>query len=188
MNTISMNRIRFLLFSILGAVLLFSISCKDESHEQVTQVHDPNKPIKLTTFYPAQGGAKEKILLNGENFGSDPSAIEVYFNNKKADVVSSSGNRIYAIVLRLLGDNPVIKVTVGEKSAVYVRIFTYTAQDQDTTVTGKGETGFQEGSLNTAQVHGKSLELDAEGNLFMTWRHGGSFVVARINEERTIVN
>lgn len=188
MNTISMNRIRFLLFSILGAVLLFSVSCKDESQGQVAQVHDPNKPIELTSFYPTQGGAKEKILLNGENFGSDPSAIEVYFNNKKAAVVSSSGNRIYAIVPRLPGDNPVIKVTIGEKSAVYDETFTYTAQAQVTTVTGNGETAFQEGTLNTAQVYGKYLELDAEGNLFMTWRDGGSFGVARINEQQNIVN
>src|SRR5690606_11612023 len=141
-----------------------------------------------TTFYPAQGGAKEKILLNGENFGSDPSAIEVYFNNKKAAVVSSSGNRIYAIVPRLPGDNPVIKVTIGEKSAVYDETFTYTAQAQVTTVTGNGETAFQEGTLNTAQVYGKYLELDAEGNLFMTWRDGGSYGVARINEQQNIVN
>src|SRR5690606_30191035 len=38
-----------------------------------------------------------------------------------------------------------------------------------------------------AQVYGKYLDLDAEGNIFMSWRDGGSFGVARINEQQNIV-
>lgn len=187
MNAISNSRIRFLSLSISTFLLLFFLSCKDDGEQKTPQVHDPNRPIELTSFYPMQGGAKEKILLNGENFGSDPSKIEVHFNNKKAAVISSSGNRIYAIVPRLPGDDPVIKITIGDQTATFEDTFTYTAQAQVTTVTGNGETKFQEGTLNTAQVYGKYLELDAEGNLFMTWRDGGSFGIARINERENIV-
>lgn len=83
--------------STLMALFLL-LSCKNDAETHSGQLHDPSKPVVVTTFSPTEGGAKDKILLNGENFGTDASRIEVYFNNKKAAVVSSSGNRIYAIV------------------------------------------------------------------------------------------
>ena len=177
---------RYYSLTCMISILSLLFACKDEG--EINRVeHDPNAPITLTSFSPQEGGARDKVLLDGDNFGSDASKIEVFFNNTKAAVVSSSGNRIYAIVPRLPGENPVIKVVIGEKSATYAETFTYTAQAQVTTVTGNGETTFQEGPLATAQVYGKYLELDAEGNIFMTWRDGGSFGVARINEQQNIV-
>src|SRR5690554_3628321 len=145
---------------------------KDEDNASQKQ-HDPNQPIVLTSFFFQAGGARDKILLDGNNFGTDAGEIEVYFNNARAAVVSSSGDRIYAIVPRLPGENPTIRVVIGENSATYDDTFDYTPQAQVTTVTGNGERDFQEGTLNTAQVYGKYLELDAEGNIFMSWRDGG---------------
>ncbi|MDR2283141.1 MAG: IPT/TIG domain-containing protein [Sphingobacterium sp.] len=166
--------------------LLFFTSCKDDTATTQSE-HDPNKPIVLTSFYPAEGGAKDKILLNGENFGTDPSKIEVSFNNTKAAVVSSSGNRVYAIVPRLPGANPTIAVSIGGKSVAFENKFSYITQAQVTTVTGNGTKDFVPGPLDQAHVYGKYLDLDAEGNLFMSWRDGGSFGVARINEKQNIV-
>jgi len=175
-------------YSLLCMLCVLSLlfACKSEEPIQRDE-HNPNQPIVLTSFSPHEGGARDKVLLDGENFGTDASKIEVYFNEKQAAVVSSSGNRIYAIVPRLPGENPTIRVVIGEQSATYDETFTYTAQAQVTTVTGNGETAFLEGPLMTAQVYGKYLELDAEGNLFMSWRDGGSFGVARINEQQNIV-
>lgn len=176
------------LYSILWMCLisLSFISCKDDA-KLTSKEYDPNKPVVLHSFSPMEGGAKEKILLDGENFGTDASKIKVYFNNKKAAVVSSSGNRIYAIVPRLPGDNPVVTVVVGNDSLAYENTFLYTAQAQVSTVTGNGNTAFEAGTLNDAQVNGKYLDLDAEGNIYMSWRDGGSFGVARINEQQNIV-
>ena len=168
------------------AVLSLLFACKNE--EEITQKeHDPNKPIELVSFAPNEGGARDKILLDGGNFGTDASKIKVYFNNAKASVISSNGNRIYAIVPRLPGENPRISVVIGKDSVVYDDPFTYTAQAQVTTVTGTGEKNFEAGTLDQAHVYGKYLDLDAEGNLFMSWRDGGSFGVARINEKENIV-
>jgi NHL repeat./IPT/TIG domain. len=167
-------------------VLSLLFACKNEEQAQ-RKVHNPNEPITLSSFSPHEGGARDQILLDGENFGSDTSQIKVYFNNTRAAVVSSSGDRIYAIVPRLPGDNPVIKVVIGDQSATYDDTFTYTAQAQVTTVTGNGQTAYKPGPIATAQVYGKYLELDAEGNIFMSWRDGGTFGVARINEQQNIV-
>lgn len=169
------------------SVFFLLLSCNNDAETHSGELHDPAKPILVTTFSPTEGGAKDKILLNGENFGTDVSRIEVYFNNKKAAVISSSGNRIYAIVPRLPGANPVIKVIVGENSAAYNESFLYTPQAQVTTVTGNGTKDFLEGPLDQAHVYGKYLDLDAEGNLFMSWRDGGTWGVARISEKENIV-
>jgi hypothetical protein len=164
-------------------------ACKSES-ENLIKDHDPSKPIKLTSFYPNEGGARDKILLDGENFGADASKIKVYFNNAKASVISSSGNRIYAIVPRLPGADPKISVVIGGDSVIYEEGFTYHIQAQVSTVTGNGSKNFKPGVLSEAEVYGKYLDLDAEGNLFMSWRDGGdpaTFGVARINEKENIV-
>lgn len=168
-------------------ILLLFLACEDKEESLSGKLHDPSKPIVLTTFSPTKGGAKDKILLDGENFGSDASKIEVYFNLKKVAVISSSGNRIYAIVPRLPGDNPLVKVVIGEDSATYNSTFLYTPQAQVTTVTGNGNKDFLAGTLDQAHVYGKYLDLDAEGNLFMSQRDGGSFGIARINEKENIV-
>src|SRR5690606_6750992 len=125
---------RYYLLTCMFSVLTLLFACKDEGG--ITRVeHDPNAPITLTSFSPGEGGARDKVLLDGENFGTDASKIQVYFNNKEAAVVSSSGNRIYAIVPRLPGEDPIIKVVIGEKSATYDEPFTYTPQALVTTVT-----------------------------------------------------
>jgi len=162
------------------------IACKSES-DAPGKEHDPSSPISLSSFSPVEGGARDKILLDGSNFGSDLSKIKVYFNKARASVISSSGNRIYAIVPRLPGENPHISVVVGDDSVTYDNTFTYHTQAQVSTVTGNGETAFKVGTLSEAQVYGKYLELDAEGNIFMSWRDGGSFGVARINEQQNVV-
>lgn len=165
------------------------LSCKTEK-ESPSKNHDASKPVVLTSFYPNEGGARDKILLDGGNFGTDASKIKVYFNNAKASVISSSGNRIYAIVPRLPGDNPRISIVVGADSVTYQDTFAYHIQAQVSTVTGNGQKNFKPGTLSEAEVYGKYLELDAEGNIFMSWRDGGNpatFGVARINEQQNIV-
>ncbi|TJZ61141.1 hypothetical protein FAZ15_08010 [Sphingobacterium olei] len=174
------------IFSYLVLLFVLLSSCKNEEAD-LNKGYDPTKPIVLTSFSPMEGGAKDKILLDGENFGTDASKIKVYFNNARASVVSSSGNRIYAIVPRLPGADPRISVVIGSDSVVYDNMFVYTAKAQVTTVTGTGDKNFEAGTLNQAHVYGKYLELDAEGNIFMSWRDGGSFGVARINEKENIV-
>lgn len=173
------------LLMVVLTALLFT-ACEDNL-KPTGENHDPNQAITVTSFFPKEGGAREKVLLNGANFGTDVSQIKVFFNNKEAAVVSSSGSRIYAIVPRLPGDNPQIKVVVGDKEVVYEDTFAYKPQAQVTTVTGNGTKSFLEGPLDQANVYGKYLDLDAEGNLFMSWRDGGTWGVARISEAENVV-
>ena len=108
-----MNRYLSLACSL---VAFFYLSSCESYSEPTEKAHQSDQPIVLTSFYPKEGGARDKILLDGKNFGTDVSKIKVYFNNARASVVSSSGSRIYAIVPRLPGDNPRISVVVDTDS------------------------------------------------------------------------
>ena len=65
------------------------------------QAYDPSKPIELTDFYPKEGKYQEKVILQGSNFGTDPSAIRVYFNQRPAAVIGTTGSEIYVQAPRL---------------------------------------------------------------------------------------
>lgn len=169
----------------LLVVSLLAISCKDKE----INIEGPHGNVSLTSFYPLEGGASSKILLDGENFGADPTKIKVYFNKARATVVSFSKNRIYAIVPRLPGAAPKVSVVVGNDSIVYEQSFIYHTQALVSTVTANGVKSFSPGTLSEATIYGKYLELDREGNIFMSWRDGNTtgstdatFGVARINE------
>ncbi|MFZ4260474.1 IPT/TIG domain-containing protein [Sphingobacterium sp. HJSM2_6] len=173
-------------FYLMVAILVVLTSC-EQKESIVGKEHDPNKSIVLTSFFPREGGAREKILLDGENFGVDISKIKVFFNKTQATLISSNGDRIYALVPRLPGADPKISIVVGKDSMSYENTFNYRTQAQVSTVTGNGVKSFKPGMLSEAEVYGKYLELDAEGNIFMSWRDGGTFGVARINELQNIV-
>ncbi|MDR0543417.1 MAG: IPT/TIG domain-containing protein, partial [Dysgonamonadaceae bacterium] len=69
--------------------------CCDDKDSNKPAEYNPGKPVVLTSFYPEEGKISEKVLLDGENFGSDVSKIKVYFNRKQAAVVGSNGKRLY---------------------------------------------------------------------------------------------
>ena len=114
-------------------VAFFYLSSCESYSEPTEKAH---QAIVLTSFYPKEGGARDKILLDGKNFGTDVSKIKVYFNNARASVVSSSGSRIYAIVPRLPGDNTRISVVVDTDSVAYEETYAYHTQALVSTVTG----------------------------------------------------
>ncbi|MGL5546381.1 MAG: IPT/TIG domain-containing protein, partial [Tannerellaceae bacterium] len=88
-----------LLWCGLVASTMFMASCSDDDDKKTSgggKPYDPSQPIKLETFYPDSGGIAQKVILKGSNFGTDPSQIKVYYNQKPAAIVSSNGDMIYA--------------------------------------------------------------------------------------------
>jgi DNA-binding beta-propeller fold protein YncE len=127
------------------------------------------------------------VIFDGENFGSDPSKIKVYFNNKQATVVGSSGKRMYAVVPRLPGDTCTVSVVVGNDSVVYDQKFRYKISVAVSTIAGNGATNvLQFGTLEQATFQPACLCMDADGNLFALIRNGDGGLI-RINEEENSV-
>ena len=96
------KRTWWLLFTCL--ILLLSCEKSDETKQGGVE-YDPNKPVELTSFYPDSGIYLEQVMLEGKNFGNDPEKIRVYFNNKRAAVIGSTGTRMYAFKTTIINFN-----------------------------------------------------------------------------------
>ena len=59
---------------------------------------NPQLPISIKQISPANGAAGQKVLIYGENFGNDPSLIEVTIGGQKAPVVSAQSTVMHCIV------------------------------------------------------------------------------------------
>ncbi|MDR0833895.1 MAG: IPT/TIG domain-containing protein, partial [Candidatus Symbiothrix sp.] len=79
-------------------------SCNDSENSGHGTPYDPNKPVVIETFSPDSGGMATKLFITGHNFGNDPAAIKVYYNDKLAPVVGADGEHIYAITPRQPGE------------------------------------------------------------------------------------
>ncbi|WP_455497756.1 IPT/TIG domain-containing protein [Coprobacter sp.] len=193
-----MKKLRsFKLTSSLCAVLLIFVfaSCKDDKEKSTT--HDPNKPISLTNFYPTNGGVATKLILNGDNFGSDAKNIKVFINDKPAAVISSIGNKIYAICPRKPGEgdeNQIIdckvKVKIGNQEVEYPEHFTYQIQTVVTTVCGVKDAPDDVVTGNLAQTTMPPvtyLAVDNNNNIFACLRNRDSYYnnnkVILVNED-----
>lgn len=160
------------LFMLLycGVVLLGGCSDNDSSGTP----HDPNKDIELNEFKPLKGGIGTRFLISGHNFGSDPSKVKVYFNEKEAAIINCTNDVIYCLVPRTPGTDCTVKVAIGDKDNIFESQFTYLSRYQVTTIAGtKGTDNFKEGTLATAtfgRVNG--IVIDESNNLFFTHREG----------------
>jgi hypothetical protein len=110
---------------VFSAFFLCCLSCKEEPlpyDSRTFSPPDPNRPTRITTYFPDSGGIATKLILYGENFGSDTSCIKVSVNDKNAAVINSDGEVIYAIVPRQAGTG---SVKVFIKKGALVDTFTY---------------------------------------------------------------
>ncbi|WP_270088484.1 IPT/TIG domain-containing protein [Sphingobacterium sp. SYP-B4668] len=167
-------------------LLLFTVlSCKkDGSTQGQGEEYDPSKPVKLQIVYPDSGKYLEKVMLTGENFGTDPKQIRVWFNNRKAAVVGSTGTRMYVLAPRLPGDTCTISVAIGEDSLAYTQKFLYKTSVTVTTIAGNGSrNSYRDGDLTQSIVAPRYVCVDKEDNIFMINRVPDMYHVARIDEE-----
>jgi sugar lactone lactonase YvrE len=163
------------------------VSCGDEDKSGGGTEYDPSKPVVLTSFHPDSGGIASKVIFDGENFGSDPDKIKVYFNQKPATVIGSSGNRMYAVVPRMPGDTCAVSIVVGNDSVIYGQRFRYKISVTVSDVVGNGTTTLKLGNLSEATLQAFGLCVDDEGNIFtLTPDNGGSVVKANELENSLI--
>ncbi|MDL2322680.1 IPT/TIG domain-containing protein [Bacteroidales bacterium OttesenSCG-928-A17] len=80
---------------ILVLAIFFFGSCSDDND---LPVFDPNKPLSVTSFSPETGGANTRLLLTGENFGTNAANIVVTIGGARATVVGANGNYLYVVV------------------------------------------------------------------------------------------
>ncbi|MDR3246130.1 MAG: IPT/TIG domain-containing protein [Prevotellaceae bacterium] len=170
-----MNKIKnFRLVIICLTAFAGWYSCNNNANEKNVPPHDPDKAVELTRFFPDSGGIASKVLIEGVNFGNDTSSFSVFFNEKKAAVISVQGDKAYVLTPRLPGDTCVITVKAGDKTVASTHRFRYITQMTVTTIAGaRGANGgkFKEGPLAQAAFANISgMCVDAAGNIFLAMK------------------
>lgn len=111
---------RYLYGIVLALFACCFVSCSDDD-EATSSEYDPNKSVAITDFIPKTGGAGQKLVIYGDNFGNDTSKVDVTIGGKKAVLISCKSNvkngkdGIYCFVPSgaFTGE---IEVTVGDET------------------------------------------------------------------------
>ena len=65
---------------------------------QVTEPHDPSKPVTITSFTPSTGGVGQQLVIHGSNFGCDKSLLHLTIGGKDAVIASVKNDVFYCYV------------------------------------------------------------------------------------------
>jgi hypothetical protein len=75
------------------------IGCKSENdNDNDLGSFDPNKPLVINDFIPKSGGVGTRLILYGDNFGSDISKIRVLIGGQIAKVIGVKNQYLHCIV------------------------------------------------------------------------------------------
>lgn len=80
--------------------LLGIVACKDSdsSISEIAQPFDPSKPVIVSDFLPSSGGAGQRLVIYGDNFGNAIDKIKVYIGGKEAKIINVLGKTLYCLV------------------------------------------------------------------------------------------
>jgi hypothetical protein len=108
------RRLRALCLLLAFASIGFYSCQSDDSQDVQHSAFDPSKPVVVSDFIPKTGGAGQRLVIYGTNFGTDPKLVSVFIGGKKAVVIGVNGESLYCLVpaKAILGD---IEVRVGEE-------------------------------------------------------------------------
>ncbi|MDR0558721.1 MAG: IPT/TIG domain-containing protein [Prevotellaceae bacterium] len=189
MKKIVLKRKTFICLWALSSFMLHLLSCKEEDSNVINRpAYDPSKPVVLSAFFPDSGRIRDKVILEGDNFGGDTSLIRVYFNKKQAKVIGSTGKRMYTVVPRLPGDTCTVSVVIGTDSSSYSSLFRYKASTNASTIVGNGSTDYKVGaSLAETSLVPRAICVDDKDNIF-TFTDVNDGIFLKINElENSVV-
>lgn len=83
----------FMLFLLLVCL----VNCKDDEQD-VAEQYDPSKPVEVSSFIPKEGGAGQRLVIHGENFGNDTSIVRVFIGGNEAKIIGINNESIYCLV------------------------------------------------------------------------------------------
>lgn len=135
--------------------------------------YDPSKPLVLESFEPATGPLATQVILTGRNFGNNADSVEVYFNEKKAPVITAANDKMLVLAPKLPGEDCVVTVKIGNQSAAFDQHFEYIIQTNVTTVVGgdKNASNYPLGGESLAEVQfntsmNRPIAIDKENNIY----------------------
>lgn len=159
----------------LGLFSIFCLSgligCQDEGTTYGAfkgTPSDPNRPVVFTDFTPTEGTVRTRMFINGENFGTDISLIDIIVGGQKAKVIHSSGKQIYCMVPARASGGFVEVIVKNEDGSerikhTFEQTFTYHFNEMVGTLWGKvdenGLSSVKDGSFDIAETIEPRLAL-----------------------------
>ncbi|MGQ1889096.1 IPT/TIG domain-containing protein [Thermophagus sp. OGC60D27] len=98
MKRIAISLLRFSGMVVCFLVICFATACSEENNDDGVTAHDPSQPITITDFIPKSGGAGQRLVIFGSNFGCDTSIVQVLIGGKEAKVIGLNGESLYCLV------------------------------------------------------------------------------------------
>lgn len=159
---------------IMGLSVIVQFACSDDNKSG----GNGDGALKLTTFYPDSGYLSSKIIIEGENLGTDASKLSVYFNKKKGFISQAAGNILMVYAPKLPGDTCVISVVKGNDSLTFDNKFRYISRFTVENICGKTGSGMNVGGdLATTTFNNWQLKVgccDPEGNYYTCYSNFGA--------------
>lgn len=166
--------------AILLGIGFVATSCTQEGGyegSKPTKPADPSKPVTFTEFSPKEGPVRTLIFIEGSNFGTDISKIEVEIGGVKAPVIGSSGSKICVMAPRRSNRGDVVVRIRSEdekvlKEHAFEDLFELITVLQVNTLTGKvdpqtNSSSIINGSFEEAEFQAPwwlEFDIDEEGN------------------------
>lgn len=133
---------------IIASLLMLGLavtSCGQDGGYQGPKPAEPtdsSKPVTFTDFSPKEGPVRTLVFIEGSNFGTDISKIEVFIGGVSAPVVGSSGTKICVMVPRRSNRGNVVVKIMNEANKVvsehqFNDLFTLRSALLVNTLTGK---------------------------------------------------
>lgn len=127
------------------AIGIGATGCSDDGGYEgpkPVETADPSKPVIFSDFSPKEGAVRTLVFIEGSNFGTDVSKIEVTIGGITAPVIGSSGRKICVMTPRRSGRGDVsVTIKDGEgnvmKTHQFEDLFSLQQALQVNTLTGK---------------------------------------------------
>jgi len=176
---------------VVVALSLVFFSC-EEKKDKTGGVHQDNLPVTAYSFQPDSGRIRDQFVINGSNFGNDPSIVKVLFNGMdEALVIGCVNEQILVLVPRTTEGRVEVSVQVGKSKMVTLPMrFKYKSSRQVITVAGTGESAndFDHGLLDRAKIDPVYIGIDMNENIFVTTSNNRLVIINELeNSIRTIL-
>ena len=144
------------LLCLIGVMLITSCSKDDE----------PVLIPKISGITPVSGPKRTIVSIDGTDFGTDSSTLQVFFNGVEAEVQAVKNTQIMAVVPPRAFTG-VVKVISDGKTLTGPE-FTYTISDVQVTTYAGSTKGATNGTKNSAQFNSpKDMTIDIRGNIYV---------------------
>lgn len=162
------DNIKTIVSLFVFSVTIFFMACSDDDNGTVPEPEPKLTPI-LSGISPTSGPKATDVIISGANFGTDKSAVSVFFNEIEAEVQSVANDKISALVPPRAFTGTV-KVMINSTTLTGPEFIYVISDIQVSTLAGSTQ-GFVDGTGATARFYSPNgIAIDAEGIVYVADR------------------